>query len=255
MPSRLRRLKIEEVSLVDYPANKGAMSVLHKRDANMKQQESALRSIAKMLGLEGLLKNEAPAGDPPASGGDGDGGTPASGDAGTTSTDGADNMAQNKDGQPAGAGANEELTKRLDEIAKQNEELRKANEEMVKEIRSFADLRKQAERLELAKSLVGRAPVKAEDVAKCLGQLDEEGQGVLKDLLGKLNGALKNPGALTSVGKADTDDEVVKSAAQKIEKATSDLMSADPKLTKEQAFLKAVTADPAAYAAMTGETA
>lgn len=121
----------------------------------------------------------------------------------------------------------------LDKIEKAQKEAQAARDEIAKRDREA-----------LAKSMVGNTAVKPEDVAKALESHDAAKE-LLKDVLAKYDTAIKAGSVLKEIGSEHGDKATGSEDA--LNKAIETLQKSDSKLSKEQAFAKAIAANPKLY--------
>lgn len=131
----------------------------------------------------------------------------------------------------------EALQKRLDD----SEKVAKAQAETIEKLLAKDAAR---ERLTKAQTLVGKAPVSAEDVSTLLEQLDEKGEAVLKALLTKTSELAKESHMFEELGVRGEEEMA---AEQEIEKKAEVIRKANPKLTEAQAYTQALSENPELY--------
>jgi hypothetical protein len=130
------------------------------------------------------------------------------------------------------------------------EAIEKASQENVDKAVAKADAvvakAEEQERITVAKSLVAGLPVKAEELAHVLKQLDAPGQETVKGVLAKAAEFAKAAELFEEAGAAGSE---APAASDAISKAAEELRKADPKLTVAQSIAKAYEANPDAYEA------
>jgi DNA repair exonuclease SbcCD ATPase subunit len=143
----------------------------------------------------------------------------------------------------------------LTTLLNKNEELAKKNTELQEVLKRNEEARAEQNRLSLAKSIVGNANVKVEDVSSLLKQLDASGTAVLTDLMKKYNAVLKQGGTLRAVGaESDDDGEMTVEKAEKvIDDATVEIVKLHGgKMSKADAYIEACRQNPDAYDVVMG---
>lgn len=257
----LSDLGIDELSLVDSPANKRSRKVLMKRDTQ-EAELSLFARLAKRLGfseslekdddldpalLEALDKAEA-AGD---------------NEDGELSDDELEELEKKKlcatDAADKEKKTMPEVTKAdldqlsntvasaLEAITKKDEEIAKRDETISKLAAQVEQLAKaSAERVQLAKAaaMVGDAPVDKAEVAALLGQLNEDGQATLTKMLGSFSEISRESLLFKAVASIS---DLSPTATSEVEKALAAIRKADPSITEEQAYAKALIANPELY--------
>jgi hypothetical protein len=258
---KLTDLSIEELSLVDSPANKASRAVLMKRDTPVEAGELSLfAKIARKLGLTESLTQDP-------------GVAPALVAALAKADDEEDD-----DGDEMSDDELAELEKELDELEKTtttNEDdmltkadldavmakvdglaatVTKKDEELAKKDETIVQLSKRLETLEAAntdRAIVAKAanirkaaPVGTETVAVLLKQLDEEGQTALGEILAKFSEVAADSALFSAVAHVS---DLSPTAQTELAKAITEIKKGDPKLTDEQAYAKAIEANPALY--------
>lgn len=126
------------------------------------------------------------------------------------------------------------------------EAVEKSSQEVVAKAQEVVAKAEEQERVAVAKSLVAGIPVKAEEVASVMKQLDAPGQEVLKGILSKTTEFAKAAELFKEAGSAATEGP---SSSDEITKAAEEFRKADPKLTVAQSISKALAANPDAYEA------
>lgn len=264
---KLSDLLIEELSLVDSPANKSSRAVLMKRDLSgttVEEEAGFFAKIAKKLGLADLLLTKEDALDPmfisKLSKADDD----EDEDEDSELTDDEleelekeledledDDATDDKETDMKGAVTKADLDALMVRVeatvAKKDEELTK-KDELISKLQSTVDklVADSAEREVVAKAatLVGDAPVESAAVAVLLKQLDPAGQEALTTIMKSFSEVTKDSklfDAISSVSDLSTDAQTA------VEKSIERIMKADPKLTNEQAYAKAIAENPELY--------
>lgn len=272
MASKLKKLRIEEVSLVDRPANQHALALLFKRDgsgdagtgdAGSDTRTADDHSVATHSG-DGTMADKGKDKQ--------DGGEPTVADLEKKLADAdAARVAAEKRATEAEASVGD-LTKRLEALEKGDKgdkgedifkgmspEARARFEKMEQDARAAqeriakmeADRAHDALTTRLAKA-AGSAPVKAAELATVVAKLDEAGVAAIENVLKQFSGAMKDAALLKSLGQdaQDGDPETDPMAFLKSEAAR--IQKANPKLSSDEAFAQACDENPDAYLAASG---
>lgn len=272
-PTRLRALKVNEVSLVDRPANQHARVLLAKSedgtDDELEKLEAAFNSeddaesvLTKIAHILGFKKRKPPTpGEEPMKCPCGSGKEVAKGEKcpscgkvmkadGTVETPAAveevikslpaDAQALIVKAQADAAAAASAAADTLTVVKGLTEELKKLREE-----------RQDSESVTLAKSMVGVVGVKPEDLAHVLKQLDEKGRGTVTELLAKHNSVLKSSGLFREFGTANGKSITKNSEAEdKFKAAAAVIKAAEPRLSEQQIAKRVYDANPDLYEAL-----
>lgn len=265
---KLSDLLIEELSLVDSPANKSSRAVLMKRDrsgATVEEEAGFFARIAKKLGLADLLLTKEEELDPlflaqlekADDEEDGDGEESELSEEELEELEKEledledDEDPDDKESDMKGAVTKADLDAlqaRVDEsLAKKDEAITKKDEQIATLQKNVDDLVAAAtERTIVAKaaSLVGGAPVEAAAVASLLKQLDAPGQEVLSTMLKSFSEVTEASKLFDSLSNVA---DLSPTAQTTIEKAVEQIRKSDPKVTKEQAYAKAIAENPELY--------
>lgn len=121
-------------------------------------------------------------------------------------------------------------------------EVKKANEELAK-LRGERDAEV---RLIKAKSMVGKAPITAEEVSKLLAQLDADGTVLLEKVLKATNAALEQADLFKEQGSSYTPERG--EAVEELDKAAAAIRKEKPELSEAQAQALAVERNVNLYA-------
>ena len=267
---KLSDLLIEELSLVDSPANKSSRAVLMKRDLSgttVEEEAGFFAKIAKKLGLADLLLTKDDVLDPMfisklSKADDEDEDEDEDEDSELTDDeleelekeledfeddDATDDKETDMKGAVTKADLDALMVRVEATVAKKDEELTK-KDELISKLQSTVDklVADSAEREVVAKAatLVGDAPVESAAVAVLLKQLDPAGQEALTTIMKSFSEVSKDSklfDAISSVTDLSTDAQSV------VEKSIERIMKADPKLTNEQAYAKAIAENPELY--------
>lgn len=273
--NKLKHLVIKELSLVNRPANQGSFSVLHKSDdmtddtevetpvglferlkkflsRNDTEEELTLKSthpdassylgalelsVASVLVDDSLTPNERAAAVRKASEDFCDAlvGT-------VVSTEDHTELNKGDPDMPIETDVLKGLSEPARELITKAQADAKSAMDLVAKMQSDA---KDAETLSVAKSIVGDTAIEPEKVAAVLKQLDAAGVETVKAVFTKANAVTKGAAKVLTAeigGNADTI-----TAINKADLAVAEVMKAEPKLTKFQAFAKALAADPKLY--------
>lgn len=215
--TKLRQLKIDELSLVDRPANPGAFALLTKRDtpAHSSTEDPAPMDQAQIDQLNKRLDALATANE-------------------TLAT------------------ANETLSKTNTELKTKTEALEKSLEAVTQKAQQLETERAEQNRLTLAKSMVQGTPIAPEAVTKLLTEVSATNLPVLQDILTKYRAALKT-GAFAALGSSATGEEdgeemTVAKAQDKLEELAKDrVQKSGGKVTAQQAYLEVCSEHPDLY--------
>jgi hypothetical protein len=123
----------------------------------------------------------------------------------------------------------------------------KERDEALAQLKKHQEEVTKAERTRLAKELVSGTNVPETSVEKLLGGLDEDGVKELRTILGKNKVAISDGKILEELGKNADGSQIT--PEQALTQKAAEINKADPKLTKEQAFAKAMEANPDLYEA------
>ncbi len=279
--TRLKGLRVREVSLVDRPANQHARVLLAKRD-DREDEESILDKVKKLLGVAKgadeddlgdldeditLFDEKLPLSDVQQ--------LTAALEKSLTSIVDADDLSEEEKQAAAEASltqfhdtlsglvdtstgpdemkksedtGNEEVLKGLApehraEIEKQLSEGKAAREKLEK----FELEKAAAEAVVKAKEIVGKANVKPEDLAAVLKQVDAAGAATITDVLAKFNAVIENGSSplFDEAGVAKGADATGKDS--KLEAAADAIQKVDPKLSRPAAIAKALEVNPDLY--------
>lgn len=250
--AELKDLSVDFVSLVDEPANQPARMTLWKRNPGETGQTEGLgllQSLAKRLGLERFISAEGtPAGDPAGSGQQSPQGEPVV----KTTPDGS-----KPDGAAGAEGSATDVAKlakdkadlesKLEQVQKQLKDKEAAETSLLARVEAIEKANKEtaltAETVEITKGV----PVKAEDVRKVFGQLDEDGRTIVRDILTKFRGCMKNGASFQTIGKSADETRGDKSAREVLVEKASEIRKSNPKLTQSQAEAIALEQNPDLY--------
>lgn len=265
--SRLRALKVHEVSLVDRPANPSARVLLAKRQDGEDETETLdkiedavnkgtggpaaiLETVCSILGInfsKGATPMKCPKCDKDMVEKGGNQTCPVHGVHKAESSAEeilkalpAEARAMIEKAQSDAAAATTAAAAATAAATATAEVAKKLGEQLDAMKKSQSD----AATTEIAKGLVGAVATTPEDVAHVLKQLDDKGQTVVKDLLTKFNAVLKSSGFF---GERGSRAGAPVSVDTEIEKKADEIQKNEPKLTRPQAIAKALQSDPTLY--------
>lgn len=268
MATRLKKLRLSELSLVDNPANADAVVTLTKRF----DEDEDLDAVAKDDGAEDELEDEEledeesddeeegddlddddseddldddtadDEGDED-EGGDDDSEAESVGEDDNASTSSEDGMTKSMSGQPQ---SEEEILKSLPEaVRKRLEDAEKIAKDASEAVAKLNEEKAQNEAVALAKSYLGKASGDATVLGGLLRKADDAEKAEIAKLLKAHNAALASAQIFSAVG--DTGSETDETA--QINKRAAEIRKADPKITPEQAVAMALEENPDAYEA------
>jgi hypothetical protein len=243
MATRLKKLRLTELSLVDSPANADAVVTLAKRydeeeiekDASDEGAEDEMEMDEEME--EGFDDSEAD---------ETDLSLVEEGDSDSTTTE-DDSMSkaateyQDKQGESA-----EDVMKNLPEsVRKMIEDATAAATAATEQVAKMQEEKAQTEAIAKATSIVGKASGKVDLVASLLRKANADEAAEIERVFKAHNAALDAAQTFAAVGDlgSDSDD------ASRITKHADELRKSNPKLTREQAIAKAMEENPDAYEA------
>ena len=254
MATKLENLSVEEISLVDAPANPGARVILMKRDdgpptdrtkgrgimdPNTDERATLLKRLAEYLGVnKGAQSNEPE--------GDNDMADAAVEKQITDLTATVESITKAKaETETKLADAEAKLAKAAEDAAA----VEKKNTELADRIAKLEGARELAELTETLKDLEG--VVKVDEFAPVYAALKKTDAAAAESLVKSLRAAkAQSEAAFKIVGK---DGTAPAGADAAIEKAVTAHMAANPKVTKAQATDEVLKADPALYVAYLAE--
>ncbi len=274
-PTRVRALKIEELSIVDHPANKGSRVILAKREdgmfkpcADCKSVEKCtemqkcsgsmekadagftalLRRVAKKLGIDPNHPDESSSDSPEESVNKKD-----------YSKLSADELRAELAKRDGAAPDNSAVVERLEKMEKRlsdlTESLKKAETAAATHAETVTKLREEARERHfttIAKSMSGNALVDANDVSAILKQVDEKGSTALQNILKRFSGVVEEAELFEPVGKRGSEAGEI-DAHTKIHKRAIEIQKGDGNLSYSQAVTQAMEEDPDAYEASLNE--
>lgn len=272
-PTRLTALKIEELSLVDSPANRGSRVILAKREDTMFKPCADCKSVEKcseMQKCSGGMMKSAESGfvpllrrmakhlgiDPNHTDDDSSDSSEESvhKDYSKLSADELRAELAKRDVVAGGTPLVERLQKAETDLIATNARLAKAESDAAASAAKVEKLNAAAaERhvVVLAKSMVGNAVVELSDVTTILKQVDEAGSKALESILKKYSGIVEEAELFEPVGKR-ADDAGETSAHSKLHKRAVEIAKRDS-ITYEAAVVEAMDEDPDAYEASLNE--
>lgn len=249
--AELKDLSVDFVSLVDEPANQPARMTLRKRSPGEPGQTEGLgllQSLAKRLGLERFISAEGtPAGDPAGSGQQPQGEPVVKTTPDGKQPDGATGAEGSATDVAKLAKDKADLEQKLEQVQKQLKDKEAAETSLLARVEAIEKASKESALTAEATEITKGVPVKAEDVRKVFGQLDEDGRTIVRDILTKFRGCMKNGGSLSIVGKSADETRGDRSAREVLVEKASEIRKANPKLSQAQAEAVALEQNPDLY--------
>lgn len=133
----------------------------------------------------------------------------------------------------------------------EREPLTKREIELTKRLETLEKRERQRTLLTKAVSLVGEAPVAAEDVVKVLSVVTAapDALAAFSSIMKKFSALAEGSGIFTTIGSSDDDGQA---ATTELTKAAVALRKSNPKLSTQQAIAKALEQNPELYDAYLG---
>lgn len=246
MATRLKKLRLNEISLVGDGANPGARVLLYKSEDEFKACDECKDPKACALEKGCAVKKTGTDGDRLATSGSGNNG----GDFQKET-----NMSQDKSKDAPAATSSEDIQKMISEqVAKALSAEREQHQLVVKELTSSIEKMKtdseERDRIAKAKTLVTKvAGLDEALVVKGLLGASADTTALIQKLADLAEGALKQAKAFEDVGSGARPASVATAgeALKQLDAAAAEIRKSDSKLTPQQAFAKAAAANPALY--------
>lgn len=266
MATRLKKLRLTELSLVDNPANADAVVMLTKRyeepediqkdddldDDDLEDEEFDDEEMVDGAaddaaddedeGEDDLDDDAADDEETEDEGGDDDDSDGESvGEDDNASTTSEDGMTKSMSGQPQ---TEEEILKSLPEsVRKRLEDAEAVAKAASEAVAKLNEEKAQAEAVTLAKSYLGKASGDADVLGTLLRKASDEEKAEIAKLLKAHNAALSAAQVFTAVGDTGSEtDEVAQ-----LNKRATEIRKSNPKITPEQAIAMALEENPDAY--------